>query len=356
MRGVSLPIAFVFLLTSRSLARGETPSHQASPTLSISGIHPQLAVSNAESECGIGGVVPWAGRLGVITYGPHLPRGSSDTLLETTPDLRIVTRPEGVGGTPATQMIHDESQQLLLGPHLIDAAGSVRTVPYVYANNGDRAAAAQAVLGDPATPSGALAEWRRPGDDWQLVRRNQFTEVTGPGGIRGNPQPDRDPIWSIGWDHRPLILMVLDQGEWHAFRLPKVSHSYDGAHGWNTEWPRIRGVGEIDLLMTMHGCFWRFPRTISAAGPGGIRPRSTYLKVIGDFCRWNDLLGFGCDDAAAKDFKNTRKAKRGLEAPAHLKADAAVAEFVRTKVMNPTDVVTSDDGQAAVWVNAVDDL
>jgi hypothetical protein len=53
MCGVSWPIAFVLLLASRLLTRGETPSHQASHTLSISGIHPQLAVSNAEGECGI---------------------------------------------------------------------------------------------------------------------------------------------------------------------------------------------------------------------------------------------------------------------------------------------------------------
>jgi len=30
-----------------------------------------------------------------------------------------VARPESVGGTPAARMIHAESQQLLLGPHLI---------------------------------------------------------------------------------------------------------------------------------------------------------------------------------------------------------------------------------------------
>ena len=70
------------------------------------------------------------------------------------------------------------------------------------------------------------------------------------------------PIWSIGWDHRSLILMVLDGGKWHAYRLPKASHSYDGAHGWNTEWPRIRDIGEKDLLMTMHGMFWRFPEDL----------------------------------------------------------------------------------------------
>jgi hypothetical protein len=322
----------------------------------ISGIHPHLAMENAEGECGTGAVVPWAGRLWVVTYGPHLPKGSSDKLYAITPDLRRIVRPESIGGTPANRMIHRESQQLFIGPHAIDDQGDVRTIPsdrmpgrltgvarhltdpagkvyvatmeeglyevdvrsldvvplirdgnlpppkpdaadaygslvsklpgyhgkgcysgqgrVVYANNGDRAAAAQAVLGDPTTPSGALAEWRTPGDDWTLVRRNQFTEVTGPGGIVGNAHPDTDPVWSVGWDARSLILMVLESGTWHSFRLPKVSHSYDGAHGWNTEWPRIREVGDGDLLMTMHGTFWRFPREFSSKRPQGIRPRS----------------------------------------------------------------------------------
>ena len=29
--------------------------------------------------------------------------------------------------------------------------------------------------------------------------------------------------------------MLLQDGEWHKYRLPKASHSYDGAHGRNTE-------------------------------------------------------------------------------------------------------------------------
>ena len=121
----------------------------------------------------------------------------------------------------------------------------------------------------PDIASGALAEW--DGKEWNVVRRNQFTEVTGPGGIYGNAKPESDPIWSIGWDHRSLILMVLDGGKWHTYRLPKGSHSYDGAHGWNTEWPRIRDIGETDLLMTMHGAFWRFPRKFGAANSAGMQ-------------------------------------------------------------------------------------
>ena len=49
---------------------------------SLSGIYPRLAYYNSEGECGTGAVVPWADRLWVITYGPHLPKGSSDKLYE----------------------------------------------------------------------------------------------------------------------------------------------------------------------------------------------------------------------------------------------------------------------------------
>jgi len=112
------------------------------------------------------------------------------------------------------------------------------------------------------------------------------------------------------------MLMVLDGGVWHKYRLPKGSHSYDGAHGWNTEWPRIREIGEgDDFLMTMHGTFWRFPATMCATNSAGIRPRSNYLKIVGDFCRWNDKVVLGCDDTAANEFLNKRRAKGKMGAP-----------------------------------------
>ncbi len=109
--------------------------------------------------------------------------------------------------------------------------------------------------------------------------------------------------------------MCLDGGQWHSYRLPKASHSYDGAHGWNTEWPRIRDIGETDLLMTMHGMFWKFPRSFRAGNSAGIKPRSTYLKVVGDFCRWQDRIVLGCDDTAKSEFLNKRKAKGQIAAP-----------------------------------------
>lgn len=350
---------------------------------SFSGIYPHLANFNREGECGTGAVVPWAGRLWMISYAPHAPWGSSDKLYAVSADLEKETRVESIGGTPANRMIHPESNQLFIGPYVIDSRGNVRVVHYekmpgrltgnarhltdpankiyyatmeegiyeadvrtlevkqlycdsnrpdatyrdilpgyhgkgfysaqnrlVYSNNGEQSEKARRF---PDVPSGALGQWF--GKDWELVLRNQFTEVTGPGGILGS-HPTRDTLWAVGWDYRSLILMLLDGGKWFKFRLPKASHCYDGAHGWNTEWPRIREIGDPDdLLMTMHGAFWRFPADFSSKNARGIRPRATYLKVIGDFCRWNDRLVFGCDDSAKSEFLNKSPFKGSLAEP-----------------------------------------
>lgn len=212
---------------------------------------------------------------------------------------------------------------------------------YVYANNGDHAAAART---NPAAPSGCLAEWDGKASQWTVVRRNQFTDVTGPGGIEGNP-PGDDRLWSIGWDHRSLILMLLDRGAWHSFRLPKPSHTYDGAHGWNTEWPRIRDIGEDALLMTMHGGFWRFPKTFAAANSSGIAPRSTYLKVVGDFCRWNGRIVLGCDDTAQSEFLNRHPLKGNLAAPGKSQSNLWFVDPAQLDTFGPPL------GRGAVWLD-----
>ena len=209
----------------------------------------------------------------------------------------------------------------------------------IYANNGEHGHAAET---DPATPSGALGEWRHPGEDWQLVRRNQFTEVIGPGGIYGNAHPATDPVWTLGWDFRSLILMCLDGGQWHSYRLPKASHSYDGAHGWYTEWPRIREIGENDLLMTMHGEFWHFPNNFDATHSAGIAPRSTYLKIIGDFCRWNNRIVIGCDDSAVIEVK--RRMKGELAPPGQSQSNLQFLDPGQLDSFGPAL------GQGGVWL------
>jgi hypothetical protein len=113
---------------------------QAEP-IRISGVYPHLAVFNSVvkegrnmyaggGECGIGAVVPWAGKLWLITYSPHCRNGGSDRLFTIDDDLRLEIRPESVGGTPAGRMIHRESEQLFIGPYAIDKQGNVRVIPY----------------------------------------------------------------------------------------------------------------------------------------------------------------------------------------------------------------------------------
>ena len=212
----------------------------------------------------------------------------------------------------------------------------------VYANNGEHGKDAQT---RPDVPSGVLAQWDGKADEWTIVRRNQFTDVTGPGGITGNRNPESDPLWSIGWDHKSLILMLLDGGKWHSFRLPKASHCYDGAHGWNTEWPRIREIGEDDLLMTMHGSFWSFPAGFSAANTAGIAPRSSYLKVIGDFARWQDQIVFGCDDTARSEFLNKDRLKGELAGPGQSHSNLWFVDPAKLDSFGPPL------GRGAVWIN-----
>ena len=390
-----------------------------------SGIYPELAYFNNEGECGTGAVVPWADRLWVITYGPHLPYGSSDKLYEITPDLKLIVRPESVGGTPANRMIHKESNQLIIGPYLIGAERDVRVIPpkfmpgrltgnarhltdpankiyyatmedglyevdvrtlavkglikeimnkpkpgqtaevspatitstlagyhgkglysgqglVILANNGERSPKA---LLDPTIVSGGLGSFNGEGN-WSLIRRNQFTEVTGPGGLTGNTDPAKDPIWTVGWDFRSVILMVMEDGKWTSYRLPKGSHSYDGAHGWNTEWPRIRDIGEEgSRLMTMHGLFWKFPANFSSKHSAGVTPRSAYLKVIGDFTRWQDRLVFGCDDTAKSEFLNKRPAKGALAGPGQSQSNLWFT------ALDAPDKLGPPIGRGSVWVD-----
>jgi len=114
-----------FLLAGAAAALPQQVSHRQ-----ISGVYPHLAMYNSQGECGTGAVVFWAGRLWVVTYSPHQPGGSDDKLYEIDEQLKRVTRPESIGGTPANRMIHRESRQLFIGPYAIDENRRVRAISY----------------------------------------------------------------------------------------------------------------------------------------------------------------------------------------------------------------------------------
>jgi len=161
---------------------------------------------------------------------------------------------------------------------------------------------------DQTSPSGCLATW--DGQSWTIVARNQFTEVTGPGGLRGNKEDDR--VWSVGWDAKSVRLLVLERGLWSKYRLPKGSYTHDSNHGWNTEWPRIRQVKDNLTLMHMHGLFFDFPHTFSSENTAGLAPICTYVKMPVDYAWFNDKLVIGKDDASRFDNQFVQQAQSNL--------------------------------------------
>ncbi|HVW60495.1 MAG TPA: hypothetical protein VHC48_10680, partial [Puia sp.] len=361
--------------------------------LQISGVYPHLATfyEGGPNKCsvggkpggggedGIGAVVPWAGKLWLITYSPHCPNGSADKLYSIDDDLNLTIHKESVGGTPANRLIHKESMQLLIGPYLIDTNADIRVIPpsvmpgrltatarhltdpankvYYYdmegkiyevnvhtlavrklfekpvpgwhgkgaytaqhrlvvANNGEDAVfkikKGMLQVGDvPENPEekGVLASW--DGERWKIIRRRQFTDVTGPGGIYGAPA-DNSPLWSIGWDRRSVMLELLDGGQWYTYRLPKAAHTYDHWGGWYTEWPRIREVGNGKMLMDMHAMFYDFPRSFSRANSGGILPLGSHLRYIPDFCSWNGRLVLSTDETTILENPMAGRAQSNL--------------------------------------------
>lgn len=296
------------------------------------------------SETGIGALMPWAGRLWFVTYVAHLETSGSGTgLFEVDNEFQLRKRPESVVGTYANRMIHAPSHQLVIGPHLIDIHGHVRTIADV---QGHRLTATMEHLSDPSnkiymltmegllfevdvhtlettllfdllkelyipgsakphfkggythhgrvvvanntyaesdylgeTSNGRLAEW--DGSRWTVVEEKAFNEVTG--------RKDKDKaILATGQDSASAILKVFVNGRWSTYRLPRASHAHDQTS--LTEWPRIREVETERYLMNASGMFYELPILAYEGKVWGIRPVCSHLRMIPDYCSWNGLL------------------------------------------------------------------
>lgn len=352
---------------------------QSKAPLFISGVYPHLTtyadngnLKGNLNECGIGAIVPWAGKLWMVNYAAHEPYGSDHKLYSVGEDLSLTIHPESVGGTPAGRFIHRESNQLLIAHYLIDEQGKVRVISldimpgritamarhltdpanWVYyvdmegmiyeanvhslevkklfhksvpgwhakgaytaqgrliiANNGEHVggsfrnsisqlevtAILERIKAKSPDERGVLATW--DGTNWDVLERKQYTDVTGPGGLYGNTR-DSDPAWSIGWDERALRLKLLDGGQWSTYLLPKSSFNNDAIHGWYTEWPRIRAVSDGRRMMDMHGMFFDFPSSFSAANTAGLAPIGSHLRYVPDFADWNGRLVLATDETS----------------------------------------------------------
>ena len=328
---------------------GESMPGSESPITSISGVIPTIAAvadtGPLRSESGIGAVMPWADLLWYISYTSFgATDGSGTGLFSVDAELRLKRHPESVVGTFANRMVHAGTGQLIIGPHLIDETGRVRTVPgltdqlltatfehlhspgrlaYYLTMAGDwfevdvvsletrHIANLAEKLGIPSTAlephfkagftgqgrvvvacntyeereflgeqaSGRLAEW--DGDHWTVISDSPFYEVTGRSNMGG-------VIFATGWDRSSALLKVRTQDSWSTYRLPKGSHCFD--HMWQTEWPRIREIETERYLMDCQAIFYEISPIAYSGKIWGIKPISTHLRVVPDFCSWRGML------------------------------------------------------------------
>ncbi len=332
--------------------------------VTVSGVVPALALraelGPPRTECGVGALMPWAGRLWAVSYVSSKGRSGVGTgFYEIDDDFRLTRRPESRVGTYTNRMVHFPSNQLFIGPHVIDADRNVRTVEelidvrlcstmyhledpdnmvYMLGMEGEffemdvRTLEVRqlfdlgAVLESPRPPDvhfkagysalgkvvvaandyqeddflgrvegGRLAEW--DGKEWTILERKPFVEVTGRGKWSGT-------MFATGWDRASAILKVYTQADdrWTTYRLPKASHTYD--HAWQTEWPRIRETEHERFLMDCHGMFYQLSTWAYGGRVWGVKPISTHLWVLGDFCSWLGLLVLGADNASPSGADN----------------------------------------------------
>ena len=332
----------------------------------ISGVFPHLAVKAghfpARTETGIGALMPWAERLWFVTYVAHKSAtGSGTGLFTVDDDLGIAKHPQSVVGTYANRMIHKQSSQCIIGPHIIDTEGAVRTFRELV---NTRLAATCEHLFDPANKvyflgmegefyeadvktlkvtqlanlltelaveencrphfkdaysdhgrvvvannsyyatdydrgfsDGRLAEW--DGTKWTVLERTQFNTVAGrKAGDLGHG------IYAVGQDRASAILkLYLPETGWQTYRLPKSTHTQD--HAWTTEWPRIREVESERWLLNASGMFYELPSMTYANRIWGVRPICSHLRIIGDYCSWNGLLVMAGDQTTPISDTNT---------------------------------------------------
>lgn len=91
--------------SAATLVYGDDATVLARTDLQISGVYPHLTTygiysengahtKKGHNECGIGAVVPWAGKLWMVNYAPHMPGGSEHKLYSVDMDLKLTIHPQ----------------------------------------------------------------------------------------------------------------------------------------------------------------------------------------------------------------------------------------------------------------------
>jgi len=301
--------------------------------------------SPKRSESGVGALIAWADKLWAVTYLSEPNAGSGTGLYEIDENFTI-RKLHVSNGVYANRLLHAQSNQVSIGPYMIDSEGKVRVVEELVAERltatmthlkdpanklyiltmegmlheldvhslkatklfdltkelsikGDphfkggytsqgRVVVANNTFTGPGDTDGRLAEW--DGEKWTILEKKPFMEVASRSGF-GNV------IFATGWDELSAILKVCIRRKWLTYRLPKASHTFD--QYWQTEWTRIREVQTERYLMDCHGMFYELSPVAFHDAIWGVRPICTHLRIVPDFCSFRGFFVMGGNEAAA---------------------------------------------------------
>ncbi len=288
------------------------------------------------SECGVGALMPWADGLWAVTYNSHTRKTGTGLALYRIDDELRAEQMHLHDGTHANRFIHHASNQLVIGPYVIDSKGEFRFIP-TFADQ--RLTATIEHLKDPAnlvymlTMEGLLYEMEvatlkctqlfdltrvfgidRPhfkgGCSAQgrvVVSNNGFYEYGDTqcglfewhdgkwSAISRKPHMDcaaRENFGSVifctGWDESSAVLWACIEGKWRRYRLPKASQAF--THAWQTEWMRIREIETERYMVDLHGMFYELQPVAFENSIWGVKPVCQHLRVIPDYCSFRGLL------------------------------------------------------------------
>ena len=337
----------------------------------VSGVAPSLAqigdFGPPRTELGVGALMPYNGALYVQNYNSHRAEtGTGVSLRRIEEDFSMEKVPEAIGvdGTFTNRLVHFETGSLVIGPHVIEPDHTVHTVDelaqhrlcgtarhltrpeshvYVLTMEGlvfelELSTREVVLLWDLNEELATEGEWKVhykdcysahgrlvvcsneygeadwagtqsrgrlaefDGTTWRIIEHKPFTAIGGRGDFT-------DTIFATGWDAASAILEVYTARDdrWTRYRLPKASHTFD--HKWQTEWPRIRETEHERLLVDHHGMFYELSPWAYGGRIWGLRPISTHLWVLGDFCSWKGMLVLGADNASPSGGKNVTTAE-----------------------------------------------
>lgn len=324
--------------------------------LNVNGVFPALSLvgdHTGRSETGIGALIPWANKLWMIGYVAHI-TGSGIGLYEISDDMTMKKRPESITGTFANRMIHDPSDQAIIGPHIIDKIGNVRTFTDLAKH---RLTATMMHLSKPdslvyfLTMEGLLYEANVytlktklledlvmtfyhktyqqlynegiythfkggfTGNGRVIVANNAYQNEDYIGKLKGGRLAEwngkqwtildstaymevkgklnpiyGNGIWATGWDRASVKLMFYSPA-YGGWRTYRLPKgSQAWEHAWNTEWMRIREAQTERFMMDMFGIFYELPVMVYGGNMLSIKPVCNHLRVIPDFVYWRGML------------------------------------------------------------------